>query len=199
MTEGHLANPPSRKTLLVVLAGALLAASAIVLGAILPAEYHIDPLGIGRATGLLKLSTPTEAQLTFPVRDGSSALAHFYSSPLRTDSIDIALPAGTDSQGRNELEWKVHMRTGDTLVYSWSVDAPREEFYFDFHGQSDPSPQVKVLTYREGLGNTSSGAMTAPFDGIHGWYLQNQSERPVIVHMKLSGFYEMRPDPYASE
>lgn len=38
-----------------------------------------------------------------------------------------------------------------------------------------------------------------PFDGIHGWYLQNQLALPVVVHLKLSGFYTLRRDPYASE
>jgi hypothetical protein len=29
----------------------------------------------------------------------------------------------------------------------------------------------------------------APFDGIHGWYFQNQSDKKVVVHLKLSGFF----------
>jgi hypothetical protein len=33
----------------------------------------------------------------------------------------------------------------------------------------------------------------APFDGIHGWYFQNQSDKKVVVHLKLSGFYELDP------
>jgi len=27
----------------------------------------------------------------------------------------------------------------------------------------------------------------------HGWYFQNQSDKKVTVHLKLSGFYEMIP------
>lgn len=199
MTEGHIAKPPSRKTLFTVLGIGLVTASVIVVGAILPAEFHIDPLGIGKATGLLNLSRPEEVQVALTASTESNAVAHFYPTEFRTDTVDIPLAAAGDWERRDELEWKVRMKTGDTLVYSLKVEAPPEEFYFDFHGQSDPSPEVKVLSYKEGLGASSNGAMTAQFDGIHGWYLQNQSVKPVVVHLKLSGFYEMRPDPYAPE
>ena len=91
------------------------------------------------------------------------------------------------------------MKAGDTLLYSWAVEAPADQFYFDFHGQSNPTPDVKVLTYKKGMGNAANGAVVAQFDGIDGWYLQNQSEQPVIMHLKLSGFYEMRQDPSAAE
>ena len=37
----------------------------------------------------------------------------------------------------------------------------------------------------------ANGALTAPFDGIHGWYFQNQSGNPDIVRVKISGFYEL--------
>jgi hypothetical protein len=33
----------------------------------------------------------------------------------------------------------------------------------------------------------------APFEGIHGWYFQNQSDKALTVHLKLSGFYDLIP------
>ena len=56
-----------------------------------------------------------------------------------------------------------------------------------------------TLSYRLGLGNTAQGTLAAPFDGVHGWYLQNQSTRPVVVRLQLAGFYTPRPDPYAAD
>ena len=35
--------------------------------------------------------------------------------------------------------------------------------------------------------------MTAPIDGIHGWYFRNRSERPIKIRLKLSGFYQLVP------
>jgi hypothetical protein len=35
--------------------------------------------------------------------------------------------------------------------------------------------------------------LVAPFDGIFGWYLQNQSEAPVTIKLDLAGFYQLIP------
>jgi hypothetical protein len=199
MTEGHIAVAPSRKTLFLVLGGGLAAASVILMGAVLPAEYQIDPLGIGRATGLLQLAGPKEVEMALPATDAANAVAHFYATELRTDTVEIPLAASGDADQGDNLEWKVRMKQGDTLVYSWSVAAPAEEFYSDFHGETAPTPEVNVVTYKKGTGIESHGSMVAPFDGIHGWYLQNQSQQPVTVRLKLSGFYEMPANPFAAK
>jgi hypothetical protein len=196
--EGHIPVTPSRKTLFTVVGAGLVAAAAILMGAVLPAEYQIDPLGIGKATGLLQMSRPAEVETPLTASDGSGSPARFYAAGFRTDTVDIPLAAAGDADGGDDLEWKVRMKDGETLIYSWSVDAPAEEFYSDFHGESAPSPDVKLATYKKGAGVESHGSVTAPFDGIHGWYLQNQAEKPVVVRLKLSGFYEMPPDPYAA-
>ena len=47
--------PPSRRKILVTTGSALLTAAAVLFGAILPAEYAVDPLGTGRLFGLLAL------------------------------------------------------------------------------------------------------------------------------------------------
>jgi hypothetical protein len=197
MTEGHIPVTPPRKTLFAVLGGGTVVAAVILVGAVLPAEFHIDPLGIGKATGLLKLSQPEEVKVALPAGSVSNEIAHTYPAPFRTDTISIPLESGDNREGRNELEWKVRMKKGQTLVYSWSVEAPPEEFYVDFHGESEPTPEKKVISYHEGISTGANGSMVAPFDGIHGWYLQNQSAKAVVVHLKLSGFYEMRQDPTA--
>lgn len=197
MSAQPIVIAPSRKTLYAVLGGGLIAASAILVGIVLPAEYRIDPLGIGQATGLLQLAGPEHVEVALPPADSTGSLARFYPVAFRTDTVEIPLAAAGD--GTDDLEWKVRMRSGGTLVYSWSVDAPAEEFYSDMHGESAPSPEVKVVTYRKGTGVASNGAIVAPFDGIHGWYLQNQAERPVVVRLQLSGFYELPDDPFAAK
>jgi len=196
--EGHAANPPSRKTLAALVAGGLVVASLITVCAVLPAEFHLDPTGFGAATGLMGLSAAPEAKsapASTTAQPGAPAvLAREYPTAFRSDTIDIPLK-GADSTG-SELEYKVKMKAGQTLVYSWSVAAPPEEFYYDFHSQKwpDSSPKETVISHKSGLGVGANGAMVAPFDGIHGWYLQNQSEKPVVVHLKLSGFYELLPN-----
>jgi hypothetical protein len=199
MTEGHVANPPSARTLALLVAGGFVVASLITVFAVLPAEFHVDPTGVGAATGLMGLSAAPEAKsapasAAAPGQPAVAALAREYPTPFRSDIIDIPLK-GADSTG-SELEYKVKMKAGQTLIYSWSVAAPAEEFYSDFHSQKwpDSSPKETVISHKAVIGIGANGAMVAPFDGIHGWYLQNQSEKPVVVHLKISGFYELLPD-----
>jgi len=188
---------PSLKAtrLLAIAAAAFLGASAIFVLFVLPAEFHRDPTGFGKATGLDRLAGP-EVVTVAAAPAGPNATTRFYASALRNDIIEITLPPGDD---KGELEYKVKMRPGDTLTYSWNVtgdEAHPEWFYYDFHGESRPnSPDAKatVMEYKQSTGLTSSGALVAPFEGVHGWYFQNQSDKPLVVHLKLSGFYELVP------
>jgi hypothetical protein len=198
--EGHAANPPSRPKLALMVAGGFVVASLITVCAVLPAEFHLDPTGLGTATGLMGLSAAPEAKSVSASPAAKTApgaapvLAREYPTAFRSDTIDIPLK-GAESTG-SELEYKVKMKAGQTLIYSWSVQAPPEEFYYDFHSQEWPQkgPKEVVISHKSGVGVGGNGAMVAPFDGIHGWYLQNQSVKPVVVRLKLSGFYELLPN-----
>lgn len=196
MSEGHVQSPPSRGKLLAILLGGFAVAGAITVCAILPAEFHIDPTGIGTAAGLMSLSAAPEPKTgaAAPAVPGAAAptvMAHTYPRPFRTDTIDIPLKAA--EQTGSELEYKVQMQAGQTLVYSWSVDAPPEEFYTDFHSEMRPAPKETVISHKADVGISANGSLVAPFGGIHGWYFQNQSLKPVVVHLKISGFYDLLP------
>ena len=195
MTEERKAPSLKGTRLLAIAAAAFLGASAIFVLFILPAEFHRDPTGFGRLTGLDRLAGP-EVVTVAAAPAGPNATARYYETALRSDSIEIMLPPGDD---KGELEYKVKMRPGDTLTYSWNVtgdEAHPEWFYYDFHGESRPNPpdaKATVMEYKQSTGLTSSGALVAPFEGVHGWYFQNQSDKPLVVHLRLSGFYELVP------
>jgi hypothetical protein len=196
-TEGHIPNPPTAGRLGLILLAGFAVASIITVVAVLPAEFHVDPTGIGTAAGLMSLSAAPEAKSapsTAATASGAApvqVLARAYPAPFRTDTIDIPLKAA-ESEG-SELEYKVKMSAGQTLVYSWTVDAPPEEFYFDFHSEKRPSPKETVVSHEQAVGVARNGSLVAPFDGIDGWYFQNQSQKPVTVHLKISGFYTLLP------
>jgi len=181
--------------LLAIAAAAFVAASAIFVLFVLPAEFHRDPTGFGKATGLDRLAGP-EIVTVAAAPAGPNATTRYYETALRSDTIEIMLPPGDD---KGELEYKVKMRPGDTLTYSWNVtgdEAHPEWFYYDFHGESRPNPpdaKATVMEYKQSTGLNSSGALVAPFEGVHGWYFQNQSDKPLVVHLKLSGFYDLVP------
>ncbi len=196
-TEGHVGTPPPKGRLLLLTGGALVAASLIAVCFVLPAEYHLDPLGVGKLVGLNRLAGPKEVEIKPAAAAAGGAPAvpnHSYPTAWRSDVIDIPLKSAEEPEG-SELEYKVRMKPGATLIYSWTVDAPAEEFYSDFHGQTipdKPGGDIKVATYRQAVGIKDAGSLIAPLDGIHGWYLQNQSVKPVVVHLKIAGFYDLQ-------
>ncbi len=186
--EGHTAQPPSQRILARVAAGAVVTATLALFLFVLPVEFRYDPTGFGRLLGLDDLAN-AQAWNEVPLPAGDGELVRFYDVPFRTDTIDIPLPAED-----GDLEYKVMMRAGDALVYSWEVpniENP-EWFYSEFHGHTEPSPGEvgNVTFYRNEVGDRDNGNFIAPFEGIHGWYLQNQTTRPVVVRLRLAGFYE---------
>ncbi|HSD38566.1 MAG TPA: hypothetical protein VLC92_13720 [Rhodocyclaceae bacterium] len=182
-----------RRHLLALGTGALLVGALIVAGVVLPAEFNHDPLGFGQWSGLSRLSASSAAPGTTVALRATE-----YATPFRSDTLSIALAAGGDSAHRDELEYKVHLKKDADLIYSWQVVGldNAEEFYSDFHGH-EPAPATSrnlvVATYRQATGLQSNGSLRAPFDGIHGWFLQNQSDHPVTVKLRISGFYDLVP------
>jgi hypothetical protein len=134
------------------------------------------------------------AEIPFDASKSEAQLAREYPQGFCADVIEIPLRAGGDSTRGDELEYKVHMKKDATFIYEWSAaDIPKpDEFYFDFHGHTvDAGKAMTVATYRQATGTSANGALTAPFDGVHGWFFQNQSANPVVVRVKISGFYEL--------
>lgn len=186
-TEIQSPRMPSRGGLLLRLGGSLAAAAVLVVAFVLPAEYHVDPTGLGQVTGLMALSAPapleTPASLALGAGTEPGAPARSYEVPFRSD--EVAIPLRVDEQ----LEYKVKMQPGGTLIYSWDVD--EGDVFYDFHGESAEDPTT-AHSYSADVSSQSSGSLIAPFAGIHGWFLQNLEDSPVIVRLKMSGFYELR-------
>ena len=111
-----------------------------------------------------------------------------YTADYRTDVIDIPL------EPLEELEYKLALNEGDSIVYQWdAVDLEDPELlYAEFHGHTPPVNNVgDLMFYRKATGATERGTLVAPFTGIHGWYLRNDGEEPIIVRLKVAGFYEL--------
>jgi hypothetical protein len=110
----------------------------------------------------------------------------------RTDTVDI--PVGPNG---GEIEYMIKMRRGDSLVYSWrAVEiASPERLTSEFHGHTERAPGTTgtLIFYRKASGASENGSLVAPFDGTHGWYLKNDTDRPVVVRLALAGFYDVIP------
>ncbi len=185
----------SGRTLAIITGGGLLSGALIVLGAIMPAEFDIDPLGLGKLTGIGRLWAPPE--ITIDPNSASGPLARESATAPRTDVIEIPLTDFLGGAKGSELEYKVAMKAGDTLIYEWEAigATSADDIAYDFHGHTRPAAdkEMTVATYKQARGLSQKGSLTAPFDGIQGWQFSNFAEGPVVIRVKLTGFYELVP------
>ena len=186
-------RPMPRGRLILAILGAAVLAALIVLGAILPVEFNRDPLGVGKLSGLSRLWAPQDTVVESET--GGLSRSREYDAPFRTDVIEIPLGDFLAGADKSELEYKVRMKKDATLIYAWEVVGatdPRDVRY-DQHGHTTPAPgqPMTVATYKQAFGLKQQGALTAPFDGIQGWQFSNSGETPVVVRVRLAGFYEL--------
>lgn len=126
----------------------------------------------------------------YALRDGVVSIQQ---GKWRTDVIDVPVPAGKG------LEYKLTMKKGEGLVYNITYGTLEHPgmMEVEFHGHTEQVDGVgDLMFYSKGGGSPESGVFTAPWDGIHGWYLKNESGKDVTVRLELAGFYELEsPKP----
>jgi hypothetical protein len=114
----------------------------------------------------------------------------FDAAPIySSDTIEIPIFANSD------LEYMLDMRKGSSVAYKWeAIDlANPESLLAEFHGHTIRTSEVPgdVMFYKQGRGDSAQGYLVAPFDGVHGWYLSNETSVDITVLLTLSGFYEI--------
>lgn len=186
---------PSRRQLATTTAWALGVATALLVTVVLPAEYGIDPLRTGRALGLTRLAAPPAApdvvappagSALLPIVDGP--IAH-YPGGFKADTAQFVL-------GPYEfVEYKYRLEKGAAMLYSWTGTAA---VIHDFHGEPETGGENAAVSYEKKARRDASGAFTAPFSGIHGWYWENPGAETITVTLTTAGFYssavEIRSD-----
>lgn len=123
----------------------------------------------------------------YPLRDGVISIQP--EGKWRTDVIDVPVKAGED------LEYKLTMKKGQGVVYNVTYGdlehAGLMEVEFHGHTEKDASGAGDLMFYSKTGGSPESGVFTAPWDGIHGWYLKNDGAKDVVVRLELAGFYAL--------
>jgi hypothetical protein len=178
-------SAPSAQTLAIASGIALLVAGIILVTAVLPAEYGIDPLGTGKALGVSALSRagaaepvpPPQSTVLAPTANGQIAL---YPGEFKVDSRSFEL-------GPYEyVEFKYHLAKDAEMLFSWSADG---NVLQDFHGDRDGGDKDATQSYDKQPRRKSDGSFRAPFSGIHGWYWENPGGETVTVRLTTAGFY----------
>jgi hypothetical protein len=93
------------------------------------------------------------------------------------------------------MEVKYDMKKGAGLVYSWTASAP---LLFEMHGEPDVKPAGKAGTdyYESYVLNSTTGAaeshgtFLAPTTGIHGWFWENRTGKPVTLTLAAAGYFD---------
>ncbi len=106
------------------------------------------------------------------------ASARVLLSPFRKDSLDLTVAS------HDELDYRVGMQAGATLVYAWSSTHGGEMLSCEFPGQ-------KSSQAAEG-----HGAFEARSSGWYHWRWQNPGSKAITIHFRLSGYYELAGMPY---
>lgn len=201
----YQANPPSGARLLISVTIAVVIAASVLLLAVLPAEYGIDPTGIGSRLGLTQMSGKAGKAIVLtnnlagnenidkakiadagkPLPLPNPAVHQAHTEAPKSETVTITLPA------YGETEVKTALPANQMVLYSWHTD--KGKVYVDYHGHSpdwkDKQAFVRYQEAKDGIAG-ASGSLVAPFAGEHGWYWVNLEDHPVVITLNVSGYYD---------
>lgn len=200
---------PSARKLLRSTLVAIAVAVALLVTVVLPAEYAIDPTGIGRLLGLTEMGeikarlakeAAADAAQEIPAQTGRTpAISTPASAPLPAENAarpraaeDQPVPAPVWQDQRQVIlqpgegaEIKLVMQAGAKADFSWTVEGGTVNF--DTHGDGGG----KSISYEKGRTVAADeGVLVAAFSGNHGWFWRNRGTAPVTVVLRVRGDYQ---------
>jgi hypothetical protein len=193
-------------------------AAALLVTTILPAEYGIDPTGIGRILGLTQMGeikaqlaqeaehdrlldqggTPASPQAPAAPDQRSSLMDRLLAQLVIAPALAETLPVEVAQAGRTD-ETSVTLRPGEGVEVKMAMRKGATATFawkaeggvvnFDTHGEPHDAPN-KTHSYEKGRGAASDeGVIEAAFDGNHGWFWRNRGQETVTVSLRTSGDY----------
>lgn len=175
-------------------------AGVLLVTVVMPAEYGIDPTGIGNLIGLKKMGEIRVSLAKEEAADRANnagtntgvkqaeVKAAVASTPQPTGSgattlnhemqVTIAPDEGT--------EIKVEMSKGKKVQYAWSTDGGKANF--DVHADSKELG-IDYQQYSKGSSQREEGELEAAFNGSHGWFWRNRTSNPIVITLKTKGEY----------
>ena len=154
---------------------ALVVALITLVFVILPAEYNIDPTGVGAKLGLTAFNQAANAE-------SNSANTGIKQSNDGSDSVVLTVPAGKG------IEYKLAMEQFQKVSYEW-LTSDDNGLYVDLHGEPKGDTTGYFESYTIATSNKMKGSFTAPFTGSHGWYWKNNSAQDIQLQLLFSGDY----------
>ncbi len=206
MHNGNKPTPedlPTSAQLLKSTAIAAASAVAILALVVLPAEYGIDPTGVGKALGLaemgeIKTQLSEEAeddrlmqlQATPVVEEQSSVSGGIFGLFFGAAYAEEVVAAEWTEQHSLILtpgegaEVKLAMEEGAEAEFLWVAEGGVVNY--DQHGDGGG----KDISYEKGRAEPrGEGILTAAFTGNHGWFWRNRDKQDVTVTLYARGDY----------
>ena len=200
--------------------GAMAVALAVLVLFWLPAEYGVDPTGLGRVMGLTQMGE-IKQQLYAEAADEDAVLAaqaaaeRVSADPAllgRLDALEAQVAAIAAALGaapatapptpeqaapawRDEVSYTLASTQGIEIKLVMSEGA-RAEFEWTANGavlnyDTHGDGGGQSVTYEQGRGvPDQSGELVAAFDGNHGWFWRNRTDAPVTFTLRTRGDYD---------
>ena len=197
---------PSSKKLIKSKAIAAVSAVVVLVTCVMPAEYAIDPTGMGKVLGLTKMgeikqSLAEESENGINAAQAVNSVEQISvetSTQMATDNAQMIMPAINKESISIELkpgqatEVKLTMPQSASVNFDWK--AVGGGLNYDTHGDPVNAPKGFYHGYGKGKNETTQqGVLKAAFDGKHGWFWRNRTENPVTVTLLVEGqFSEMK-------
>ena len=207
---------PSSRQLARSTAIAAAMAALLLITVVMPAEYGVDPTGVGRLLGLTEMGEIKVQLAKEAAADAEATRAAALNSPAAPTTAPAALaapavpppaasaaaPTPTPAPGAsvrtdevsvtlrpNEgKEVKLAMRQGARVNYTWSTD--QGVVNYDTHADRSAPPVIKYHGYAKGQAKRSDeGVLVSAFDGMHGWFWRNRTSQDVTVTLRTNGEY----------
>ncbi|MEP0337160.1 MAG: transmembrane anchor protein [Alphaproteobacteria bacterium] len=194
---------------------ALVSAGVILVTIVLPAEYAIDPTGIGRMLGLTEMGEiKTQLEAEAKADQEQTDAAQQTQAPPAAEQSQPAAPAQIAAPAPSPGVAAEPQKAAKAKVPAWKEEisitlAPGEgaevklvmdegavaEFQwtvdggianYDLHGDGGG----KSIAYQKGRGVPGhEGKLEAAFTGNHGWFWRNRDDQPIKVTLRVRGNY----------
>lgn len=209
--ESHVSQHATSGGLIKATLGAAAAAVAVLVLVWLPAEYGVDPTGVGKWLGLTEMGDVKQQLNAEAESDQASAQnmpdANYAAVIARLDAMQVQLdalaagsaaPSTAKSLGPGEwrdqveyalepgegIEVKLVMNKDAVAEYAWNANG--SVLNHDTHGDGNGQD----ISYKQGRAvSEDSGEITAAFTGFHGWFWRNRTEDTVTVTLTTRGEY----------
>jgi hypothetical protein len=207
------AELPTSAQLIRSTAIAFITAAVLLVTVVMPADYGIDPTGIGRVLNLTQMGEIKKELAAEAAADAMAQAAGGVTAPASTEPAaqpDSAAPVAAAApapapvtaakaetvkvQWRDEtqvtlkpgegIEIKLSMNEGAKALYAWTVQGGAVNF--DTHGDG----LGRSISYEKGRGVAADeGELVAAFKGKHGWFWRNRGDATVTLLLQTSGDY----------